>query len=715
MNKPGIFNRVFLIYLFLLSLNISAQENIDHWETIIFPDAVFNYFTNNMGTADTGWRETDFDDALWPAGKGGIGYGDGDDSTLLAPPLISVFMRTSFLIYDTSEIVSAVLNIDYDDAFIAFINGVEVARSAGLTANLPGSNQLSSVQHEAVMYSGGIPDYIQIQKDKIPGVLKKGKNIFALQVHNVNENSSDLSSIIYLSVGMSSTRHIYHAPPEWFSPPVNLTSSNLPIFVIEAENGASIPDEPKIKAHMGIIYKGPGVRNFITDPYTDYDGTIGIEIRGNSTSTWPKKPYGFETRTETGENLNVSLLGLPEENDWILRASYYDRSFVRNLLAHHMSREAGHWSSGNKYCELILNGQYQGVYILVEKIKRTKNRLNLTKLKPEQISPQEITGAYIYEVEGQYNDFGESRRLKYPKIDSVAPEQLAYIKKYDDDFRAESQTDYSADPSAFYNKWIDLKSFIDYLLVIEAMRNPDGYGWSSFYFKDRNKLLNAGPVWDFDQAAGNSTLSEGWRTDNWLINYQLRPIPPYWSVFLNEPYFQYQLKKRWEELRVGKFKDENLMPYIDSCANTLSSEAAFRNFKTWPILNVPFWRELDGFENLDTYQKHIDFLKSWLHDRWIWMDQELAKFPDYTGKEPVGNNEILTLYPNPVQTNLMVESQKGMTKIELTDLSGKARISVNLQQKHFYQLNVESVPPGFYLLRITMNKGEIILHKIIIQ
>ncbi len=706
-----------LLFLILTSAVFSSvgQESINHWETVLFPDVVFSFFTNNMGTADANWRNPEYDDSAWPTGKGGLGYGDGDDSTILAPPLISVFMRTSFLIYDTSEISSVILNIDYDDAFVAYINGTEVARSAGLTGDFPGSNQLSGVQHEAVMYQGAIPDYIRINKDKISGVLKAGKNIFSMQVHNVSASSSDLSSLVYFSVGMSSSRHIYQTPPDWFKPPVEFTSSNLPVFVIETENHAPIPDEPKIKAHLGIIYGGPDSINHITDPFTEYDGVIGIEIRGNSTSTWPKKPYGFETRTETGENLNVSLLGLPEENDWVLRASYYDRSFVRNPLAHHMSEEAGHWSSGNKYCELVLNGQYQGIYILVEKIKRTKNRLNLEKLKPNQLSPEEITGAYIYEIEGQYNDFGESRRLKYPKIDSVAPDQLAYIRKYDDDFRAESQSDYSADPLAFYNRWIDLRSFIDYLLVIEAMRNPDGYGWSSFYFKDRNKLLNAGPVWDFDQAAGNSTLSEGWRTDKWLIDYQLWPIPPYWSVFLNEPYFQYQLKIRWEELRADKFKDENLMAFIDSCANILSSEAAFRNFQTWPVLNAPFWRELDGFEELDTYQKHIDFLKNWLHERWIWMDQELSQIPDYVGTSLPQRNIALTLFPIPSRTNFFIESETGINQIEFMDLSGKIRISKTLQAEQSFLLNVEEFAPGYYLIRVSLSNGEQKILKVIIQ
>lgn len=153
----------------------------------------------------------------------------------------------------------------------------------------------------------------------------------------------------------------------------------MPIFIIDTK-GQDIVDDPKTNVHLGVIYNGEGQRNYLSDSMNHYNGKIGIELRGNSTQNFPKKPYTFETRLESGENNNVSLLGFPEENDWILRASYYDHTFIRNPLAHHMSRLMGNWSSGNKHCELILNGEYQGVYILLEKIKRTKNRLNISKL-----------------------------------------------------------------------------------------------------------------------------------------------------------------------------------------------------------------------------------------------------------------------------------------------------------------------------------------------
>jgi spore coat protein CotH len=140
---------------------------------------------------------------------------------------------------------------------------------------------------------------------------------------------------------------------------------------------------------MGIIYNGPGNRNNITDPFNNYNGTIGIEMRGNSTQNmFPKKPYLIETRDSLGENLNISLLGMPEDNDWILLASYIDRTLIRDPLAYHLSSLTGRWSSRCRFCEVVINGEYLGIYILTEKIKRDDNRLNIKKLDPDDTSIQ---------------------------------------------------------------------------------------------------------------------------------------------------------------------------------------------------------------------------------------------------------------------------------------------------------------------------------------
>ena len=172
---------------------------------------------------------------------------------------------------------------------------------------------------------------------------------------------------------------------------VVFTSSNLPIFVINT-NGQTIVNEPKIIVDLGIIYNGEGVRNNITDPFNHYNGKIGIEIRGASSQQYPKKQYGFETWDSSGEEIDVSLLGLPEESDWILYAPYADKSLMRNVLAYSLSNKIGRYASRSRFCELILNGEYMGVFVLFEKIKRDKHRVDISKLTEADTTGDALTG-----------------------------------------------------------------------------------------------------------------------------------------------------------------------------------------------------------------------------------------------------------------------------------------------------------------------------------
>lgn len=128
-----------------------------------------------------------------------------------------------------------------------------------------------------------------------------------------------------------------------FSQVPGIDSSNLPLVVINT-NGKTIIDASKITATMKIISNGAGQLNKPSDLGNIYIGYVGIEIRGAWSSTLPQKPYGFETRDASGANLNVSLFGMPPENDWILLANYNDKTFMRNTLAYDLFRKMGHYA-----------------------------------------------------------------------------------------------------------------------------------------------------------------------------------------------------------------------------------------------------------------------------------------------------------------------------------------------------------------------------------
>jgi len=177
---------------------------------------------------------------------------------------------------------------------------------------------------------------------------------------------------------------------------IYLSSSNLPIVKIDTY-GQEIQYTEYIVADMKIIWNGDDERNYPDNPPNDYDGRIEIKTRGHSSYYFfPKKQYRIETQDSLGNNLNVSLLGLPAENDWILYGPYSDKSLIRNVLAYTLAAEINDYAPRTKFCELMLNGAYLGVYVFTEKIKRDDSRVNITKLLPEENSEPEITGGYIF-------------------------------------------------------------------------------------------------------------------------------------------------------------------------------------------------------------------------------------------------------------------------------------------------------------------------------
>ena len=489
---------------------------------------------------------------------------------------------------------------------------------------------------------------------------------------------------------------------------VDFKSSNLPIIIINTNN-VTITDEPKVNAQMGIIYKENSI-NFITDSFNVYNGKIAIELRGNSSQNYSKKPYNFETRDATGNNLDVSLLGMPADNDWILLASYLDRTFIRDPLAHYISESLGEWTSHSRHCEVVLNGKYMGIYILIEKIKRTKNRLNLSQLNPQDITGESITGGYIYEVTGftTYKtipgDIGFNRVMHYPKPNEIASQQISYIKKYDNDFRSVMETSLYSDIIYGYERFINIYSFIDELITQEAMRNSDAYGWSGYFHKNKSEKISAGPVWDFDQSSGNSTYKDGANTTEWVFNLSDAYIPAFWKKLFDEPRFKYRLKLKWEEMRINKLSTVSINHFIDSCANMLD-EAQKRNFTQWPTLGVFLWRETYGYYNRNTYTKEVDYLKGYTQERMAWIDNELSKVAVVPLSSPLVSNRknILNLYPNPASDYIIINT--GMDEMKTASLKIYNNLGIMVQN-----MMISSDGDGIFKIQINSSLSSGLYH-----
>lgn len=428
-------------------------------------------------------------------------------------------------------------------------------------------------------------------------------------------------------------------------PPLEL-QSNLPIIVINTF-GISIPDEPKITAHMGVIDNGEGNLNNIGDPFNDFDGFIGIEIRGKSTQSFPKKSYAFETRDSTGEDMSVSLLGMPEESDWVLYAPYTDKSMLRNVVSFDIARKTGGYHSRTRFCEVILNNDYKGVYVLMEKIKKDKNRVDIATLNPDEISGDDLTGGYILRVDWRDQGFAYgvdgwkshpdppyknahdiTFQYYYPDGDEIVEQQRSYIRNFVT--AAENLLTRSGftNPDEGYQKYLDAASFVDFMLVSEISKEVDKYRLSTYFFKDKDSnggKIVAGPAWDFNLGYGNVDYwPPGIDYTGWAYT-RVEPVDYgimfWWKRLMEDPYFRDLAKTRWVDLRQDKLSDASITSAIDSIVNLIDS-AKDRNFDRWPILGQYVWPNYNWQNN--SYADEVAYFENFLFNRLQWMDNNMA-------------------------------------------------------------------------------------------
>ncbi|MEP6699997.1 MAG: CotH kinase family protein [Bacteroidota bacterium] len=509
---------------------------------------------------------------------------------------------------------------------------------------------------------------------------------------------------------------------------VVVDSSELPIITIHTL-GNTIVNDTKVDAQMEIRYNGPGTLTHITDSANVYNGKIGIEIRGASSSGYPQRPYGLETRTETGVSNDVSLLGMPKESDWILISNYNDRSLIRNTLSLRLFRDMGDYCPRAQLCEVTIDSIYKGIYVFCEKIKRDKNRVNIAKLDSTDVNGDKLTGGYIL----QQNYWSASTSFQsnfspidhpgfdvhfvyeYPKPNAILPEQKNYIASFVDSLETALYSSDFTDTLAGYRKYLDVKSFINYFLLNELARNNDGFKKSVFFHKDRNSKggkMKAGPIWDFDWAwkniqgcSGSDHIDgSGWAhlvndcpTDNYSCGWYIRLLQD--STFINE------LKCTYEEYRQTIFDTNYIFHYIDSMGYEVRN-AEVRHFMKWPILGIS-GPAPEVLAIATTYPAELDTLKHWIDLRLNWLDANMPGLCETTtAVHQLTDADQIVCYPNPGHGHFHLKGLREDYKNEfyLYDPEGKMidHISIPTGQKEFdFELSLQ----GLYFYSIWNHYG----------
>ncbi|MFT4833441.1 MAG: hypothetical protein ACI83W_001366 [Marinoscillum sp.] len=613
----------------ILLIPVSAFAQIDHWESIILSGDNWKY-TTPSAQLPTDWNTIEYDDSSWNSGPSGFGYGDGDDATLIPNGTVSIYLRKTFQLDDLEGLEKALLHIDYDDGFVAYLNGTEISRDL-VSGEPPSFDQLSDGLHEAVLYQGLIPYEVEVAM----ALFQVGLNVLSIEVHNESTTSSDMTALGVLSFGLSNSEIKFRPVPDWFPAQNNskeFTSSTLPIIVIKTEGGRQIMDEPRIKAEMLVLDKGEGQINNLADQVNTselaYQGKIEIESRGSSSQLLPKKPYGFTTYNDTySEKDNVSFFGFPEENDWILNSLAFDPSMLRDYLTYNLSRELGEYATKTQYCEVVLNGVYQGLYILQEKIKVDNDRVDIQKMDAQDNQLPDVTGGYIIKSDKttggdpvlwtmpNSSGWRDEYLSEHPKGNDITSWQLDYIRTTFFDLASISAADNTSASNGFPSI-IDIPSFVDFLLINELASNPDAYTFSTYFHKDRNGKLRAGPIWDINLSYGNDLFALGFdrsHTNIWQMDDGQNSGATFWRDLFKNPKFRCYTSRRWNELiqPEGAFNYNKLTAQIDEIVLQIS-EAELRDRAAW-------LRE-------DDFDAEIANMKSWLKTRIEWITRGIGSF-----------------------------------------------------------------------------------------
>jgi len=732
MDKFQIIKIVAFIFLIsALPAQVWARQNtVDHWESVVLANDTWKYWVATTNGPSANWNKPDFQDSNWSAGIGGIGYADDDDGTVIpsSPTPLAVFIRRVFEIKDTSKIVASVLHMDYDDGFVAYLNGVEIARSNLGTEGVPTPYNTFATDHEPLKNSALQPESFLLLKSKLKTCLVNGPNVLAIQVNNATASSSDLSSNAYFSVGLSIADKVYGTVPSWFKNPFEgYVGSNLPLIMIRTNN-QQIQAEIKITVDLGVIDNGPGQLNFPTDTWNHYNGKAGIEYRGSSSMGFPKKNMGFETRLADGSDAVVSLLGLPEESDWVLHGPYSDKSLIRNYLAYSLASAMGNYAPRTRMCEVYLNGVYQGFYVLIEKIKRDKNRVNIAKLEPADVAGIDLTGGYIVKIDrsadgsytdGFFSDYdgtgtgGGPRQKKvfyawhYPKREDILPAQKNYIMNKIRDFENLMKNQLYSDPKIGYSSYIDVMSFIDYWILVELSKNTDGYRLSTFLHKDRddrNPMIRMGPVWDYDLAFGNANYLDAFNTYGWnyLVSADGWGNPFWWERFLNDSQFRNKLKCRWNELRNTVLSNNSVVSVIDQAISQIG-DAADRNFAKWPIQGMYIWPNQFVGKSL---AEDVNYMKNWVVNRMTWIDNYLGGVCYTSSNEEMVSHLKTRAFPQPADDFVTLEVQNNSNErvqIDIFSLNGQKVFSQIYSSNPLISVQLQ-FRAGIYLAKISGSK-----------
>lgn len=431
--------------------------------------------------------------------------------------------------------------------------------------------------------------------------------------------------------------------------------TQLPLVVIHTQNAREPVD--KVNQIQGIV-------SIVGDDGSLLSDSATTRLRGNKSMEFPKKPYRIKFAHKQSP-LNARA----KAKKWTLINNWGDKTLMRNIVAFHLSDIIG--MPYTPYCQAVdvmLNGEYKGCYQLCDQVEIAKGRIPIKEMKPTDVSGEELTGGYFWEIDAYANQekswFNSNRGnpviIKSPKDDEIVAAQTNYVRNYFNAMEADVYGSNSADPTTGWRRVLDEDSFLKHFLVGEISGNTDTY-WSVFQYKGRgNDTIFTGPVWDFDLAFDNdyrtypiNNKRDFVYRDGGSAAGNMRFFVD--RIVINDSKTMVSLREKWDKARHNGLTANELSEYVDSLANALDASQRL-NFMRWNILtqSVHMNPQVAG-----SYAGEVNVLKNCITRRVAWMDNRLGY--TYTTDVPQTENPENTVQEEckKVMRNGQVYIQRG--------------------------------------------------------
>jgi hypothetical protein len=712
-------------FIFFISIQLLNIYSIGAQSVLLNADSSFRY-NAATGEPPSDWYMPGFNDLSWMVGAGviGFGYSAADLDVPIGTGTKSLYLRYKFIVNNKENIKKANYFADFDDGYIAYLNGKEILRkNVSFNPEYPAYNDIAERSHESETFHGTTYPILGYYLDSLllDSCLVEGENTIAVHVLNDSLNGSDLLYVMNL-YDMTQGDYNYYESIYKYKGLYHIDSANFPLVIINTDEFGIPYKNIHTKAFMGIVDNGPGKYNKPTDPFNVYNGDISIELRGQSSADFPKQSYRLSTIDASENDSNVSLLGMPSENDWILFGPFHDKSQFRNKMIYDLGHKLGAYQPRSRFCELILNGDLVGLYCLTENIKRDKNRVNISKLKETDLSGHDVTGGYIMKWDkNQYNS--QEFQIVYPKEDKIKPEQTAYINSFMQEYNTVLSDDKFMYPIEGFRKYISDSSLVDYVIMNELTKNCDAYFFSTYLYKDRedkDNRLKFGPLWDYDLAFGNTQFQQGNLTYGWQFGLSTNGVLRITRLF-QDVNLVHLFQDRWHQLRQGFLYTDSIFAFIDTLVNTIQKPVE-RNYLVWPVIDEELF-----YPNYvsRSYNEEIYNIKNWLGSRLQWIDDNIDDiyYPVFINPVKVDPASIVfDVYPNPFSKEIFLSiSSENAEKIrvELLNLLGQVRFVENVsvmpgsQEIKLDNAELEDLPAGIFILRLLKNNRLIDLRRVV--